>query len=98
MRGPPVLGADPPGSAHQHGGRRTGRCPVTHLNALGFLEEARAHGHQGVFRPLVEPVDGRAVDNSRELPRPHTQDGAHGRETQDHLDAGQESGLWGPGC
>lgn len=70
---------------------------MTHLDPLGLLQEAGADGHQGVFRPLVEPVDGRAVDHGRELPRPHAQDGAHGGEAQDHLDAGHSGATQGAG-
>lgn len=70
---------------------------MTHLDPLGLLQEAGADGHQGVFRPLVEPVDGRAVDHGRELPRPHAQDGAHGGEAQDHLDAGHSGAAQGAG-
>ena len=34
-------------------------------------EEARAHRHQCLLRPLVEPVDAGAVDDGRELARTH---------------------------
>lgn len=70
-------------------------CMLPHLDALCLLQEASTHGHQGIFWPLVEPVDGCAVDHGRELPGSHTQDGAHGGETQNHLDVGQSKRLWG---
>lgn len=70
-------------------------CTLPHLNALCLLQEASTHGHQGIFWPLVEPVDGCAVDHGRELSGSHTQDGAHGGETQNHLDVGQSKSLWG---
>lgn len=66
---------------------------LPHLNALCLLQEASTHGHQGIFWPLVEPVDGCAVDHGRELSGSHTQDGAHGGETQNHLDVGQSKSL-----
>lgn len=69
--------------------------PETHLNPLRVLKEARADGHQGVLRPLVEPVDGCAVDHSGEFSCPHSQDGAHGGETQDHLEEDAEAARWG---
>lgn len=82
---------DPCLREHDTEGSGGSRVPGTHLNPLGFLQEAGTDGHQGVFRPLVEPVDGRAVDDGRELSCPDTQDGAHGGEAQDHLRAGQRS-------
>uniref|UniRef100_A0A5F9CN87 CDP-diacylglycerol--glycerol-3-phosphate 3-phosphatidyltransferase n=1 Tax=Oryctolagus cuniculus TaxID=9986 RepID=A0A5F9CN87_RABIT len=70
---------------------------VTESRALQqqLHQEAGADGHQGVLRPLVEPVDGRAVDHGRELPRSHAQDGAHGGEAQDHLGAVTDELLGG---
>lgn len=67
------------------------RCALTrdpcgaHLDVPRFLQEPAADGHQGILGPLVEPVDGCAVDHGREPPRPHPQRGAHGGEAQDHL-------------
>lgn len=72
--------------------------PETHLNPLCVLKEARADGHQGVLWPLVEPVDSRAVDHSREFSCSHSQDGAHRGETQDHLEVDTEAALWGRQC
>lgn len=68
-------------------------CVLPHLDALCLLQEASTHGNQGIFWPLVEPVDGCAVDHGRKLPGSHTQDGAHGGETQNHLDVGQSKCL-----
>lgn len=44
----------------------------------------------------MEPVDGRAVDHSREFSCSHSQDGAHRGETQDHLEVDMEAARWGP--
>lgn len=57
-----------------------------HLNVPRLLQEPAADRHQGVLWPLVEPVDGCAVDYGREPPCPHAQSGAHGGEAQDHLE------------
>lgn len=66
---------------------------VTHRNSLGLLQEARTDGHQGIFRPLMEPVDGRAVDHSWEFSGSYPQHGAHRGETQDHLGVGDKDAL-----
>lgn len=70
-------------------------CPVTHLNPLGVLKEVSADGHQGVLWPLMEPVDGCAVDHGREFSCSYTQDGAHGGETQDYLEVDTVAAGWG---
>lgn len=57
----------------------------SHLNALSVLQEAKADRLQGLLRPLVKPVDGRAVHNGWELPAADPQLVPHRGETESHL-------------
>ena len=63
-----------------------GAAVQTHWDELDFREEARADRDERLFRPLVEPVDGRAVDDGGELPPTHAEGGANGGEAQHHLE------------
>ena len=53
-----------------------------HRQLADLAEEALRHGHQRLFRPLVEPVDVGAVDERRELPGP----GGDNRQRHQHDD------------
>lgn len=76
---------------------RAPQCPRTaaalgvpaHLDVWCFLQEPAADRHESILWPLVEPVNGCAVDHSWEPPGPHTQGGAHGGEAEHNL--GQNS-------
>lgn len=57
----------------------------SHLNAFRVLQEAKADGLQGLLRPLVEPVNGRAVHDGGELPAADPQLGPHRGEAESHL-------------
>jgi len=60
---------------------------TSHLKLFQVINEPLADGHQSLLGPLVEPINGRAVSDSRELTTPYTQRGTHGREAQDNLSA-----------
>lgn len=68
----------------------TNSVPLVHLNVFHILEEAQTDRLQGLLRPLVEPVNGGAVDHSWELPAANPQRAAHGWEAERHL-----SNQWG---
>lgn len=57
----------------------------SHLNAVRVLQEAEADRLQCLLRPLMEPVDGRAVHNGWELPATDPQLVPHRGETESHL-------------
>ena len=57
----------------------------SHLNAFRVLQEAEADRLQGLFRPLVEPDDGRAVHDGGELPAADPQVGPHRGEAESYL-------------
>lgn len=58
----------------------------SHFNVLHLLQEPEADRLQRLPWPLVEPVDRRAVDHSRELPAPIPQFTADRREAQGNLE------------
>lgn len=58
-----------------------------HLQSRNLFYESSADGLQGVLRPGVEPVDRRAVHQSRKLPCTCSQCEPNWRETQDNLQA-----------
>ena len=66
-------------------GRIRDKQQTAYTEQLHLLQEPGADGHERLFRPLVEPVDGRAVGDGRELSATDTQRGAHRGETQHHL-------------
>lgn len=63
---------------------RTSPWP-SHLNALHVLQEAEADRLQCLLRPLMKPVDSRAVHNGGELPAADPQLVPHRGEAESHL-------------
>ena len=58
----------------------------TYTQQFHFLQEPSADRHESLFRPLVEPINARAVDDGRELPATHAQCGTDGREAEDYFE------------
>ena len=48
------------------------------VNLSDVLQVVSGHRAQGFLRPLGEPVDGAAVDETRELPKPGAEDLTNG--------------------
>ena len=59
---------------------------VSHRYEFHFRQETMADRNEGLLWPLVKPVNVGAVHNSRKLATPHSQSGAHRRETQHYLE------------
>lgn len=60
------------------------------LNAFNLLDEPVADRLQSFKGPRMEPVNGGALDKSRESTGPKTKGTAHGRQTQYHLQKGKQ--------
>lgn len=58
---------------------------VTHLDIFDFTQKFQADRLQSILGPFVEPIDSRAIDNTREFSSSYSKSISHRREAQSNL-------------